>query len=89
MNIIDKFTSSEKSFVVKEEDLISVLQMFRMLEIDKLDLSGYQFSGKHDLWLIEIEITKKQWVTILKYCVDNKYRLVVKDKNEVMYVERV
>ena len=78
MNIIDKFTSSGKSFVVKECDLLTTLKMFRSLEIDKLELSGYQFSGKHDLWLIEIEVTKKQWITILKYCVDNKYRLVIK-----------
>lgn len=89
MNIIDKFTSSEKSFVVKECDLLTTLKMFRSLEIDELKLSGYQFSGKHDLWLIEIEVTKKQWVTILKYCVDNKYRLVIKDREDVMHIERI
>lgn len=89
MNIIDKLTSTEKQFVVKEADLLTTLKMFRTLEIDELELSGYQFSGKHDLWLIKIELTKKQWVTVLKYCVDNKYRLVIKDKEDVMHIERI
>lgn len=89
MNIIDKLTSTEKQFVVKEPDLLTTLKMFRTLEIDEVILSGYQFSGKHDLWLIKIELTKKQWVTVLKYCVDNKYRLVIKDKEDVMHIERI
>ena len=89
MNIIDKLTSTEKQFVVKEGDLLTTLKMFRTLEIDEVILSGYQFSGKHDLWLIKIELTKKQWVTVLKYCVDNKYRLVIKDKEDVMHIERI
>ena len=89
MNIIDKLTSTEKQFVVKEADLLTTLKMFRTLEIDEVILSGYQFSGKHDLWLIEIEVTKKQWVTILKYCVDNKYRLVIKDREDIMHIERI
>lgn len=89
MNIIDKLTSTEKQFVVKEGDLLTTLKMFRTLEIDEVVLSGYQFSGKHDLWLIKIELTKKQWVTVLKYCVDNKYRLVIKDKEDVMHIERI
>lgn len=89
MNIIDKLTSTEKQFVVKEGDLLTTLKMFRTLEIDEVVLSGYQFSGKHDLWLIKIELTKKQWVTVLKYCVDNKYRLVIKDKEDIMHIERI
>ena len=89
MNIIDKLTSTEKQFVVKEADLLTTLKMFRTLEIDEVILSGYQFSGKHDLWLIKIELTKKQWVTVLKYCVDNKYRLVIKDKEDIMHIERI
>ena len=86
MKLFDSFTGGSRDFIVKESDLIELMNM-----LDSALTASYFKGGitvrkaKSNCWNIDAFLTKNQWRAFLVDCKSKKYHLVIKDEPNKMY----
>ena len=94
MKLFDKFTVKKRYFVVKEKNMIEVMNM-----VQSALSAGYSTGGMNvgkselveesNLWSIHINLTGNQWRALLESCKGGNYQLVIKDNPDKMYFTKI
>ena len=95
--LFDVFTAKRRNFIVKEKYMIEVLKMLDLAlltnRISKCQSGIYigncKWAEQTDSWYIHVELTDKQWRTLLLECKDKHYQLVIKDRDDNMHFEKI
>lgn len=90
IKIFNSFTTSKHQFIVREDNMIEVMNMIQLAIRTGCNMVSMQIrecdwvldSGS---WTIRVELTNDQWNVLLCECKKKNYQLMVKDNPNEMY----
>lgn len=84
--LFDRFTGERRQFIVKENDLVEVMNMLNTSILTGCKRSDIAVNKREEAgWFINTDLTKNQWRGLLIECKNKKYQLVIKDDPDRMY----
>lgn len=94
MKLFDVFTIKKRNFIVKEKDMIEVLNMIQSGKSEgyctgQINVGNSGSTEGTDLWFIHVYLTDKQWKGLLIECKNKKYQLVIKENPNDMYFTKM
>lgn len=94
MKLFDSFTSKKHDFMVKEKDMIEVMNMIQLTlntgcRNSSMNIGRCDWGYDSNVWFIHVDLTDDQWNVLLNECKDKKYQLIVKDNPNEMYFTKI